>query len=1177
MIAKILKFTGITILVLILSLLIFVNTTLFDRFLASQIKEKVLFATGLELNFSRFYVSLFKGKLEAEGISLSNAIKVKKIDLDISSLRLLFAKLDIERARVYGVDINIDRDFKIKSFSKNPKELDSKGFDSVIVRDFRLEDVNVHFSDKKGNVASFVSKDFFIQAGYNSREGNYSGVIQFSNGQVVYNNNPYLLNVACYFEFSENAIVIKQLSITTGGLKFKSKGRFAKNKSEISIEGEADLFELTKVKELKGVKAEFNLKGDLKILKGEIRLSDGKRVANGILTIDIEGKRVSIDGLSGNFKEHLIKIDGSVNFKNKLKVSLTSSIKGKYLKDFHIDLDIVKGKEWNYNAHLYGIDCGNGVCGVRVISGKTPKLSSIKLNLPILKTDIENNTGWIELGLSNAKLFVHGDFFKNNILFKGLITIKKLVLSGIDFPQLDANVEVKSKDLVNVSSMLVKSDRGTARLSGEWRDNNLDFKAVLNNFPFKKALFFLDKETLNEVEIYGDVDGKVEIKGKYDNPSVKGSLTLLHPNFYGLYFSSINSDFVYSDFKLNLANTIASSGGGFLKGYGFINFDNEDIKIFLKGKGVELNYLPLEELYAEDSNGSVSIDGTLSNLKINSHFDIGNVAFSDVSFGEGSLDVKMLNNDIFIGFALKNGLSGKGVVKGGKDLNFEFKADRFVYQDQSNKINLNGDFTLKGDVENPELLSGKGEISSISVSNPVFPQLKARDISLNLKGMELEIKNATFLEPASNFRASFDNLKIDLNKDELASDVSFEGNGSMINSLLKKNNVEGIEFKGNFNGKFKVFGVIYSPFYSGGINANGNVYLKDAGYLIKDANFNVLLDYDLIKIRDFSGNIKDGSFHCKGRVIGKSIDIQAKLQNIPIDVPGFYADANGLVFFRSKSEDTFELSGYVELKNGILNVEQMLSGESEESFLDKVELNLKTSLEGVSYSDKDISLLFGKSNLKLTGSATNPILQGVQFISKESYLNIGDNRFHVNKGKLVFNNPLENTPYVDIMASAELNNYRIMVLLKGDASKINIKFLSDPPLSQNKILSVLFGGGINTGIYDFYHGEESENLSGVGAALALNSLLASFNSKMRKTLKVDRFSVSSQVFDVNRSPSPVMSFEKSLSSRLSFLFAQSLDTGGNLMELTYHMAGRRNVYIRNEIDGSITVEFEILK
>ena len=82
---------------------------------------------------------------------------------------------------------------------------------------------------------------------------------------------------------------------------------------------------------------------------------------------------------------------------------------------------------------------------------------------------------------------------------------------------------------------------------------------------------------------------------------------------------------------------------------------------------------------------------------------------------------------------------------------------------------------------------------------------------------------------------------------------------------------------------------------------------------------------------------------------------------------------------------------------------------------------------------------------------------------------------------------------------------------------------------------------------------------------------------MKSTLGVDRFSISSQVFDVTRSPSPVMSFEKNLSSRLSFLYAQSLDTGGNLMELTYHMAGKRNVYIRNEIYGSVTLEFEIIK
>ncbi|GEM_PF-1985969 len=1178
MIGKIFKFIGITFAVLIVSLLIFVNTNLFDKFLASKIKENVLYSTGLELNFSRFYVSLFKGKLEAEGISLGNVLKIKKLYLDISSLKLFFAKLDIEKARVLGVEVNIDRSYEIKGFSKNPKNMSDNGFDSVIVRDFRLEDVTVRFDDRNGNVASFVSKDFLIQAGFNDKDGTYSGVIAFDNGSVVYNDRPYLLNVACYFEFGENALIIKELSIGTGGLRLKSKGRFASKGNSVSVEGLADLFELTGIEELKGIKADFSLNGDLSLLKGKIKIFDGEREASGLLSVDIKNKKVKITSLKGEFKQHVINVDASLSFKKKLEISITSSIKGKYFKNFHVNADIVKDKDWYYNARFYGVDCGDGVCGVKVVSGKVPKLSNVKLNLPILKTDIRDNTGWVDLNMKQARVFAHGDFFKNGRIFSGLLTVKKLNFQGMDFPQTDLNLTVYSKDKIDFKSILLKHGEGTARLKGSYFKENLNLKGKLSSFPFQKTLFFLDKETLKQVEIFGAVSGNVEISGKYDNPNVKGTVNLMHTNIYGLFFSSVNTDFVYSNKTLVLDKTLIESGGGFLKGGGKLDFNTDKINLDFKGKDVELNYIPLEDLYAEGSTGSVKIFGTLTDLRIESGFKIEDVVFSGISLGGGNLSVSMKNNDVNIDFSLLTGLSGKGVVKNGETLNFDFKAKNFKYSDDVNDIVLSGVFALKGMADNPDTFEGNGFIDKFQIERDGLINFKSEKIAFSMKGMNIFCDGINLVQKNPFLDVRLKNLKVGFEKDEISSDVKVNGDALFVNEVLKKQDIEGVYVTGNLAGDFKLYGVIYSPFYSGNLQYNGNIDLKDAGYLVKDAFLKANLDYDVVEIKTFKGNIKDGNIEVKGTVVGTDIDLQAKINNVPVDIPGFYADAYGILFLKSdQSGERYDASGYIQLKNGILKVEQMLSGEGEESFLDLVDLNLKTSLEGISYSDNDVNLLFGKSNLKMIGTASSPVLQGIQYISRDSYLNIGDNRFFVEKGKLVFNNPLENNPYVDIVASADISNYKIRCILKGSSEKINLKFASDPPMSQNKILSVLFGGGINTGIYDFYHMNTDENLSGVGAALALNTILSSFNSKMKKTLKVDRFSISSQVFDVTRSPSPVVSFEKSISSRLSFLYAQSLDAGDNLAELAYHMAGRRNIYIRSEIDGSITIEFEIIK
>ncbi len=1177
MIARILKFVFFAFIVFFVSLFIFVNTGLFDRFLQKKIEERVLNSTGLTLKFSRFYVSFFKGKLQADGVKLGGVLEVKKIDIDISSLKLLLAKLDIERARVYGVTVNIDRDFDIKSFSENPKELDKKGFGSIIVRDFRLEDVNVKFSDREGNIASFVSRDFLIQAGFDLKRGTYSGVVAFNNGKVVYNQKPYLLNVACYFDFNEDSLTIKELTVTMGGLNLKSKGRFANLKQSISIEGSADLFRLSGIEELKGIKVNFNIKGNLHVLKGKVLITDGKRSAKGDIFLDMAKRVVTISNLNGNFKQHNIKLFASLSFKKKLKFRLNSSIKGRYLKNFHLDVNIEKKRHWNYNARIYGVDCGSGFCGVKVISGRIPQLDKVKLNLPFLKTDIEKNTGWVEVDIKDVKAFAHGDFFKNNLLFGGLVTVKRFNLFGLTLPTLDARLKVKSRNNIVIDSLFLKEGDGTAKITGSFKDNNLILKAKLMSFPFKKALFFLDKKTLDNIEIYGAASGLVDIKGHYENPSVRGDVTLEHTNVYGLFFNSVNTNFVYLQDRLTLSKTAIESGDGFLKGGGYIDFKSGAIDLDFKGEGVELNYIPLEDLYAEGCFGRVRVFNNLNNLMIDSSFKIGDVMFSDLSFGGGSLNMKMAQNDISIKFKLKNGLSGSGIIKGGQDLSFNFTAKNFVYSDDKNTVQFSGFFNLKGSVDSTDSFTGYGLIDSMLFKNNLF-HLKGEKIEFNMSKMKLLADRLFLFQKDPSLEVTLQNIVLNLDNDEVNADLTLNCDASLINKVLAENSIEGVNVQGKLGGDFKIYGVIYSPFYSGELSYGGNVNLVDAGYLVKDANLTADIDYDIVNVRSFKGKIKDGYVDVSGTIVNGMVDFRGKVNNVPVDMPGFYADSYGVIFLKSEENgERYSVSGYLRLKNGILNVSQMLSGEQEEGFLNLVDLNLKTSLEGVSYSDKDITLLFGKSRLEMIGTAASPVLHGVQYISKDSYLNIGDTRFYVEKGKLIFNNPIENNPYVNIVASAYLNNYRVRCYLKGNSDKVNIKFSSDPPLSQNKILGILFGGGINTGLFDFYHYSSEENLSGVGAALALNTILSSFNNKMKKTLKVDRFSISSQVFDVTRSPSPVISFEKGLSSRLSFLYAQSLDAGDTLMEMSYHMAGRKNVYIRKEIDGSITVEFEILK
>ncbi|RLE21415.1 MAG: hypothetical protein DRJ08_05605, partial [Acidobacteria bacterium] len=106
----------------------------------------------------------------------------------------------------------------------------------------------------------------------------------------------------------------------------------------------------------------------------------------------------------------------------------------------------------------------------------------------------------------------------------------------------------------------------------------------------------------------------------------------------------------------------------------------------------------------------------------------------------------------------------------------------------------------------------------------------------------------------------------------------------------------------------------------------------------------------------------------------------------------------------------------------------------------------------------------------------------------------------------------------------------------------------------------------------------SQDLQGAGVALALNNLFAPLQNRVKRRLGVQRFSITPQMFDARSTPSPIVTFEKDISSRLTGIYSQSLiGSGESLLQFKYNMAGKKSAIVRKEIDGSVTVEIEFEK
>jgi autotransporter translocation and assembly factor TamB len=94
-----------------------------------------------------------------------------------------------------------------------------------------------------------------------------------------------------------------------------------------------------------------------------------------------------------------------------------------------------------------------------------------------------------------------------------------------------------------------------------------------------------------------------------------------------------------------------------------------------------------------------------------------------------------------------------------------------------------------------------------------------------------------------------------------------------------------------------------------------------------------------------------------------------------------------------------------------------------------------------------------KGKLVIQGTSTTPIYKG-QFVLQEGQLRILDRFFDVQRGEIFFDGDLSPTLYIE--SDLKLQDMRVKIILEGDSTNLQKKFISDRNLSEQEILQKLF-------------------------------------------------------------------------------------------------------------------------
>lgn len=1177
MIKKIIRLLIVLILITIFGILVYVHTPMFRTMVQHDIENRLTDATGEPLHIEKLSVTPLSGRIHIQNISLADTASIGKLSLKVSVTKLFLFKLVVESAVLEDVTVHIRLQQNRSGFHSDPMKLLAAGFDTLVLKKLDVRGLTLDIQGRDNLHVVFEGRDFLLQGGFDAASFGYRGIVAFSNGHVTVNGIPYVLHMGCAFDIRKDRIRITELTIARGEVRLAIKGETGKDGTHFSVTGIVPLKEITSFPELQKTIVNFQLKGDFSSLKGPVQIKDPRGEFDGNLEVNLDKKTISLLNLQGKVLKHTISLTGSASLADHLAIVAKAAIHGPLLKDFKAELSADKKKRWSYGAVIHGEDCGDGGCHFEIRSEGKPILGDIALRLPFLTSSIQSNQGTLHLKLDWIDVKADGVFLENDI-FSGKLAIHHLQYSGMNVPQITADVVIHSLEDIEASRFTLQAKGGRADGFGSFQKNQLDLEANVQGLPLHTGLFALPET--DDLGIYGKVYGTVRVSGDLSDPDVSGTAILRQTDLFQLSFDKSSTEFQYHKGVLALNNLKLENGNGTMKGQGTVNFNEHSLAFHLHGEGMKVLYQPLDFIIIDGSSGSVTVSETLDAPEVDARFHFKKLAVADLDIGAGELQFHLSGDLAEVSAITRNRLKINTNINLNGNTEVTLMADntpvRINKADVISTLNFHG----LGNFNDLTTFSGNGNCARLSIIMPEKIQLDAAPFPFYLDGMWLTGDEVSLKGPEMEYLVNipFTNFE----SGEVGGEISGKSTLTAFDSLMKRE--LGITAHASVQIRAELDGMLAEPLYHGTLTVtDGEITIPDLPHKLTAVTGICEFDPGILNIRKASGSYGQGTVTASGIMSPRLFSIDFGLNNVPVDLSGIFADANGRFKLNGNpTDERLNLSGSAELANGVISTQQLTLGDptGRKTVLERLNMDMDVALKGLEVLDPSMSLGLAPSRLKLKGPADSPILLGFQPISHDSVIYVNDIPLRVKSGGIRFENEMEIDPQVDIIAGTRINGYDITCRLLSRGNQVKLNFSSRPPLPQKELYALIFGsGGLTTGGNAFMQTEtRRQDLQGAGVALALNNLFAPLQNRVKRRLSVQRFSITPQMFDARATPSPIVTFEKDISSRLTGIYSQSLiGSGESLLQFKYNMAGKKSAIVRKEIDGSVTIEIEFEK
>ncbi len=772
------------------------------------------------------------------------------------------------------------------------------------------------------------------------------------------------------------------------------------------------------------------------------------------------------------------------------------------------------------------------------------------------------------------------------------------VVRGIRFESASADLIYNISSLT-VEELKIQQEKALYDISGQVLFRKADGLFSFNDPFFRAKAAIQDaalkpfvKAAYGDVPVSGTVSGALSFEGDMDEYSGSADLTVNDSTVYDRSLDKVVIRAALHPEKIEFRSFRAYKGESSLAAKGDLFF-NKKISVSASLSNIQLGDIPALHDYPVDAVFSMDINaaGTIDNPDMKFSVDIDESAFKNVKMGKGRITGRLKDDKLDAAGSFANGLvtadvkaSLSGSVPWAADISlksgrYDFLLSGFLGEvPEDLLLSLEGNIRLESRDGN---ISMHSQIRSADLSLYGYNFRNSKDIVFELVDNELKVKSFSMTGSGAELSAAGSvkiNEKYNL---RLTGDMDIAPLRVMTDKLAS--------LKGRSDFNIDITGAWDSPGLAGEISINdATASLKDFAYKIGPVNGTIFLKkdrfiFDSLKTAFAGGTITmSGAGYLNGRSLER-LFVSSVLKGITIrPMEGVSASFNGRLFYETSAKAS-SLTGNIDIKKASYKKDVEFTGwlpgmeEVREApveypeFLSGMELNIRIQGANNIVIDNNIARAPVKIDVNIMGTIVEHGLIGSIEANRGS-IYFRSNEFRILEGSSVdFVEANHIVPVFHLLAETSVSDYYIKLNLDGTIDKFALSLFSDPPLSEDDILSLLTFGQIKREAKGF----ESGVLASEAASILTGNLQSEVTENFKYITGLERFEIEPHTTAAGAFSPKITVGKQLLEDKLSVIYSTSIGTTEeSVIKLKYSLG--RNVSVsasKNEI-GSVGADLK---